>query len=246
MFGRRGVTDRISDAAGSIAGYVDPLASDPKLRRRLAAAIAAGDAARRRVQRQTGMQGIVQRLGDDAVLRAQLRELTAQLRGVKKRQERARRQRRRNAVLFAAGVGMVTVAVVRMRRRRDAWAPEGWETAAATRAIDEEIEIGAPVSTTYSRWTELDELPRVVGSTSARIIEQEPERRIEWESADEKHARGTVMFEQAAPDRTRVRLHMSYTPARVSERVGSAVGLDARRVRTDLERFRELVETPAG
>jgi uncharacterized membrane protein len=245
MFGRKGVTDRISDAAGAVADYVDPLAKDAKMRRRLAAAIAAGDAARRRVRRQAGMQGMVRRLGDDAVLRAQLRELADQLRGVKKRQERARRQRMRNAALFAAGAGMVTVAVIRMRRRRDVWAPDSWETP-LQRAIDEEIEIEAPVSTTYSRWTELDELPRVAGSTSARIIEQEPDRRIEWESGDGKHAHGTVMFEQAAPNRTRVRLHMSYTPEGVSERVGSAVGLDARRVRTDLERFRELVEMPAG
>ena len=35
---------------------------------------------------------------------------------------------------------------------------------------------------------------------------------------------------------------MSYQPEGVGEKVGSAVGLDQRRVRSDLERFRELIE----
>jgi protein-disulfide isomerase-like protein with CxxC motif len=36
---------------------------------------------------------------------------------------------------------------------------------------------------------------------------------------------------------------MSYTPEGVAEKVGSAAGLDSRRVRGDLDRFRELVES---
>jgi uncharacterized membrane protein len=77
----------------------------------------------------------------------------------------------------------------------------------------------------------------------AKIIAQEPDRRIAWESVDGKHTRGTVTFEQAGPSRTRIRLNMSYTPEGVAEKVGSAAGLDSRRVRGDLDRFRELVES---
>lgn len=36
---------------------------------------------------------------------------------------------------------------------------------------------------------------------------------------------------------------MAYTPEGVSEKVGSAVGLDKRRIRGDLERFRQLIES---
>jgi hypothetical protein len=36
---------------------------------------------------------------------------------------------------------------------------------------------------------------------------------------------------------------MTYTPEGVAEKVGSAAGLDRRRIRGDLERFRELVES---
>lgn len=35
---------------------------------------------------------------------------------------------------------------------------------------------------------------------------------------------------------------MSYIPEGLTEKVGSAVGLDERRVRGDLQRFRELIE----
>jgi hypothetical protein len=35
---------------------------------------------------------------------------------------------------------------------------------------------------------------------------------------------------------------MSYTPEGLGEKVGSAIGLDKRRIRGDLGRFRELIE----
>ena len=35
---------------------------------------------------------------------------------------------------------------------------------------------------------------------------------------------------------------MEYTPEGVMQKVGSAAGLDARRVRGDLKRFKELIE----
>jgi uncharacterized membrane protein len=76
----------------------------------------------------------------------------------------------------------------------------------------------------------------------AKIIEQERDRRVVWESIDGKQTRGMVTFEEAGPGRSRIRLHMSYTPEGVAEKVGSGVGLDKRRVRGDLQRFRELIE----
>jgi uncharacterized membrane protein len=77
----------------------------------------------------------------------------------------------------------------------------------------------------------------------AKIVEQKPDRRIAWQSVDGKQTSGAVTFEPAgSPSRTLVRLHMSYTPDGVTEKVGSAAGLDARRVRGDLERFRDLIE----
>ena len=154
-----------------------------------------------------------------------------------------------------------------LRGRGDNRAPGNWtEPSTKQSAIEEEIEIAVPVSTAYNQWTQFEEFPRfmegvdevrqlddtllhwaatVAGKHAewdAKILEQVPDRRIVWESIDGKHTRGTVSFEEAAPGRSRIRLHMSYTPEGVTEKVGSAIGLDNRRIRGDLQRFRELIE----
>jgi uncharacterized membrane protein len=137
----------------------------------------------------------------------------------------------------------------------------------STTTIEQEIEVEVPLSTAYNQWTQFEEFPKfmegiqevtqlddtllhwaatVAGKRAeweAKIVEQEPDRRIVWESVDGKQTRGTVTFAEAGPHRTRINLNMSYTPEGVAEKVGSAAGLDDRRVRGDLERFRELIET---
>jgi uncharacterized membrane protein len=158
----------------------------------------------------------------------------------------------------------VTSKLRRLEWRRDTWTAHG---ITAPRTIEQEIEVEVPVSAAYNQWTQFEQFPSfmegvdevkqlddtllhwaatVAGRTAewdAKIIEQEPDRRITWESIDGKQTRGTVTFEPGgAPSRTRIRLNMSYRPDTVTETVGSAVGLDERRVRGDLERFRELIE----
>ena len=132
--------------------------------------------------------------------------------------------------------------------------------------ITEEIEVEAPLSTVYNQWTQFEKFPqfmdgieeikqlddtrlhwvaKVAGKRAewdAKILFQEPDRRIGWQSADGKETTGTVNFEQAGPTRTRIRLAMTYVPEGVLEQAGSAVGLDTRRVRGDLQRFKELIE----
>jgi uncharacterized membrane protein len=273
-----GVKERVARTGGSVkdavVGYVDPLA-DEKLRRRLAAAIAAGAAAQRRARRQAGLMGVARRLAADAVLRGQLIEMSRQLQKAQKRAKRARSHKLRNTVLLVAGASVVVAAVPTIRRRAmdvvrgrsDGWAPGGWSDSVPQRTtIEEEIEVGVPVTTAYNQWTQFEEFPRFMDGVDevrqlddtllhwaatiagkhaewdAKIIEQEPDRRITWESIDGKQTRGTVSFQPAGADRTVVRLQMSYLPEGVSEKVGSAIGLDNRRVKGDLERFRDLLE----
>ncbi len=265
---KRGVTDTVGAAAESVVAYIDPLAKDEKLRRRVAAALAAGLAARQQVRRQTGLHSLAARLGSDTVLRAQLAELAEQLKATYARAEKRRSHKLRNALLFGAGVGMVVAAVpslregLRSKLRRNQWAPS--EPKLTT--VDAEIEVGVPVATAYNQWTQFEEFPRFMEGVDevkqlddtllhwaatvagrhaewdAKIIEQEPESRITWESVDGKRTRGTVTFEQAGPERSRVRLHMSYKPDGTAEQVGSAIGLDRRRIKGDLARFRDLIE----
>jgi uncharacterized membrane protein len=77
----------------------------------------------------------------------------------------------------------------------------------------------------------------------AKILEQHPDRQISWISEDGKKTRGTVSYESLAPSKTLIRLSMSYQAEGPAEALGSASGLDAKRVRGDLERFKELVES---
>ena len=147
----------------------------------------------------------------------------------------------------------------------------GWSDAGAKEAVIEEvIELAVPVQTAYNQWTQFEEFPRfmegvdevrqlddtllhwaatVAGKHAewdAKIVEQEPDRRIVWESTDGKRTRGAVSFEQLDSSRSRIRLQMSYLAEGVGEQLGSTIGLDKRRVRGDLQRFRELVEERQG
>jgi len=278
MFGRnRSATSAVTDAAESLTPYADQFATDEKLRERLVAAVGAALAARQRARRQAGLIGLARRLGSDPILREQLTEVVVQLQAAQQRVKKNRSHKTRNALLFASGVGVAVAAmpsirqglVSKIRGSANDWAPDASLGAGASSAttIEEEIEVGVPLSTAYNQWTQFEEFPKfmegvqevrqlddtllhwaasVAGKRAewdAKIVEQEPDRRIVWESVDGKRTRGTVTFAQAGPDRTRIRLNMSYTPEGVAEKVGSAAGLDDRRVRGDLERFRELIET---
>jgi uncharacterized membrane protein len=131
----------------------------------------------------------------------------------------------------------------------------------------EEIEVDVPVRVAYNQWTQFEEFPKfmdgvdevkqlddtllhwavtVAGDRAewdAKITEQEPDRRIAWESIDGKQNRGSVSFEPlSAGSRTRIRLQMTFSPEGVAETVGTSIGLAQRRVSGDLERFRELLE----
>jgi uncharacterized membrane protein len=279
MFGRKhGATAAASDALDGISPYVDQLAHDEKLRKRLMAAVVATAAARTRARQQAGLVGMAGRLASDPVLRAQVAEAVLQLQKARLRLRKKQSHRTRNWLLLLTGAGLIVAAVPslrgslmkRLRGGKDDWAPQTWsegQSGTGSATIEHEIEVDVPLSTAYNQWTQFEEFPRfmegvesveqlddsllhwaatVAGKRAewdAKIVEQVPDRRIAWESVDGKRTRGTVTFEPAGSTaRTRVRLEMSYKPEGVGEKVGSAVGLDQRRVRSDLERFRELIE----
>jgi len=106
----------------------------------------------------------------------------------------------------------------------------------ASATIEEQIEVDVPVATVYNQWRQFEEFPRFMDGVdevrrlddtllhwavtvggkhaewNAKIIEQEPDRRISWESTDGRKTRGTVTFEEAGAGRSRIRLHMTYIP----------------------------------
>jgi uncharacterized membrane protein len=174
----------------------------------------------------------------------------------------------RNTLLVLVGGGVATaVALPQIRRRMMQRLPSSVSTMGRGRVIDETIEVNVPVSTAYNQWTQFEEFPlfmqgvehveqrddtrlhwvaSVAGRTAewdAKILEQHRDRQISWISEDGKKTRGTVTFEPLGEQRTLIRLSMSYKPEGPAEQLGSAAGLDAARIRGDLERFKELIES---
>ena len=262
------------ETAESLTSYGGEVLEDDKARRRVVAAVTAGLAARQRAQRQTGLSGLIRRLAEDPVLRANAVTMLVSLQQARQRVERRRSHKLRNVSLLLGGAGAATavVAVPAVRTRvlalvagtKDRLGPAG--AGSLPTMIKEEIEVDAPLSSVYNQWTQFEDFPefmegvetveqlddarlrwvaKVAGKRAeweAKILHQDPDERISWQSTDGKQTTGTVTFEPAGEERTRIRVTMTYTPEGPLERAGSALGLDNRRVRGDLGRFKELIE----
>ena len=132
--------------------------------------------------------------------------------------------------------------------------------------IEESIDVNVPVSTAYNQWTQFEEFPKFMEGVEsvrqiddthlrwiaeiggkrhewdAEITEQKPDRRIAWKAVDGHYNSGTVMFEPIDENSTRINVVMEHETEGIVESLGSALGADSRRVKGDLERFKELVE----
>jgi uncharacterized membrane protein len=186
---------------------------------------------------------------------------------------RSHKLRNTMLVLAGFGAATAAVSVPSVRRRVEALLQRGKQAAGGISggqtpaAVVEQIQVEVPVSEAYNQWTQFEQFPQFMDGVEevrqlddtllhwaatvggkraewdAKIVEQEPDTRITWESADGKKTRGTVSFEEAGNGRTLISLSMSYLAEGPIERAGSAIGLDARRVRGDLRRFKELIES---
>lgn len=76
----------------------------------------------------------------------------------------------------------------------------------------------------------------------AELVEQEPDRLIAWRSTRGLRNDGRVEFLPTSDGR-RVSVSMEYETEGLKESAGSMLGLDGRQVASDLERFKELVES---
>ena len=94
--------------------------------------------------------------------------------------------------------------------------------------------------------TELHWVAEVAGTKrewDAKITEQHPDHRVAWKALDQDGPDGVVTFHKLDDSRTRVMVQMDYEPEGIKESVGSVVGADDRRVKKDLESFKEMIET---
>ena len=152
--------------------------------------------------------------------------------------------------------------------RRLRAAPRGGPRSRAT--IQQSTVVNVPVRSAYDQWTQFEEFPsfmsgveqvqqlddtrpalarqgRRQGARLGRDDHRAGARREDRVAGDERQAqRRHVRFEALDEDRTRVEVEMAFEPEGIAELVGSAIGLPERRVKGDLERFRELIEKRRG
>jgi uncharacterized membrane protein len=252
----------VREHAGTASELAAQLARDKKFRKQLNSAAKHGSRAKQRVVRQIGSLSLVRRLATDAELRAEVQQMTDDLQAAWERLQSKRNKSHglRNTLLIA-GLGGTALVL----RKRLASKPS-FSGGATPRVIESSIEVAVPVSAAYNQWTQFEEFPqfmegveevRQLGDTrlhwvasiggrraewDAKILEQHPDRQISWISEDGKKTRGTVTFESLGEEQTLVRLSLGYQAEGFVEAVGSAAGLDRRRVEGDLERFKELIE----
>ena len=136
----------------------------------------------------------------------------------------------------------------------------------ATQTIEQSIEVNVPIRQAYNQWTQFEEFPRFMegierveqrddrqlhwvanfgGEThewDAEVTEQEPEERIAWRNVDGKDNAGVATFHKIDDSTTRVMVQMDWAPEGIKEKLGAALGADDRRVKGDLERFKEFLE----
>jgi uncharacterized membrane protein len=257
----RSRTAALKDNAASATEFASALAKDKKFRKELVSAMRHGTIANRRARRKIGFVAVVTRLSRDPKLKRELDKMMRSLDKAWSRIEKKRSHKLRNTLLVAGGVGgAVAAALPQVRKRLPS-------LRTMARTIDASIEVNVPVSTAYNQWTQFEDFPlfmegvdhvqqlddtrlhwvaTVAGKKAewdAKILEQHPDRQISWISEDGKKTRGTVTFEPRAEGKTLVGLSMSYQAEGPAEALGSAAGLDTRRVQGDLERFKELIES---
>ncbi|HWJ66534.1 MAG TPA: SRPBCC family protein [Nocardioides sp.] len=133
--------------------------------------------------------------------------------------------------------------------------------------IQESIDVDVPVRTAYNQWTQFESFPKFMSGVEsitqlddkrlhwvtsiagverefdAEITEQHPDERVAWTSTggEAQHA-GVVTFHKLDDDRARVMVQLDWQPSGVAEKVGSAINVDERRVKGDLERFKQFIE----
>jgi uncharacterized membrane protein len=133
-------------------------------------------------------------------------------------------------------------------------------------SVVESIDVKVPVSTAYNQWTQFEDFPKFMEGVEkvtqkddthlfwkaeiagqdrewdAEITEQTPDQRIAWRSTTGAENAGVVTFHRIDDETTRVTLQMDVDPEGFVENVGTGLGFLERRVKGDLERFKEFIE----
>jgi uncharacterized membrane protein len=135
-----------------------------------------------------------------------------------------------------------------------------------TTNVVQTVDVAVPVSTAYNQWTQFETFPKFMEGVErieqvtptrthwvtkiagvqrefdAEITEQRPDERVAWRTDHGTHQAGVVTFHRIDDRRTRVTLQLEHEPEGVVEKAGDALGIVQRRVKGDLEHFKEFIE----
>jgi uncharacterized membrane protein len=136
--------------------------------------------------------------------------------------------------------------------------------------IEESIQVDRPLRTVYDQWTQFEQFPSFMEGISevrqlddrhlhwvaefggrrhewdAEVTEQRPDERVAWRNTEGTDNAGVVTFHRIDDDTTRVMVQMDFVPEGIIEKLGDTLGAPDRRVRGDLERFKEMLEARGG
>ncbi|MFE7440274.1 SRPBCC family protein [Streptomyces chartreusis] len=134
--------------------------------------------------------------------------------------------------------------------------------------VKEAIDVHVSLRKAYDQWTQFEEFPNFMEGVDevtqlddrhnhwitsiggvrrefdTEIVDQLADDRITWRSVDgDTRQRGSVRFEPLDDMHTRVELTMDVEPTGLAEKGADALGLIDRRVKGDLRRFKDYVES---
>ncbi|MET9271410.1 SRPBCC family protein [Kribbella sp. NPDC003557] len=134
----------------------------------------------------------------------------------------------------------------------------------------ESVDVDVDVTTAYNQWTQFESFPRFMEGVDeirqldathtrwvvsiggvrrefdATITEQHPDERVAWTSDSGPRHAGVITFHRLGEDKTRVTAQMDMDPDGLAETVADKTGVVSRRVKGDMARFKEFIETRDG
>ena len=136
-----------------------------------------------------------------------------------------------------------------------------------TTKVQKSITVDVPVSTAYNQWTQFEEFPQFMGGVNkveqlddkrlhwvaeiagvkrewyANILEQRTDEKIAWAATEGATNAGAVTFAANGASRTLVTLDLEYEPQGLVEKAGDALNIVERQAESDLEKFKEFIES---
>src|ERR1051325_11960420 len=136
--------------------------------------------------------------------------------------------------------------------------------------ITESVDVKATVTAAYNQWTQFESFPRfmdgveeirqihdththwkisVAGVTKefdATITEQHPDERVAWASDSGPTHAGVITFHRIDETTTRVTAQMDIDPDGFIENVADKLGILDRKVKGDMQRFKDFIEHRDG